>query len=124
MTYSLLLLCRRKAGLTPVEFENYFETKHVPLIRSLTEDTFPIHQRFYMHREEQDGYPAKLLLGSDPNHDALCIMTWKDEAASQEYFARIQEPDSFKQIMDDDANFVDRPSTTMAVLGSSHTTSA
>ena len=118
MPYSILLLCRRKEGLTPAEFKDYFETHHVLLIKKLTGEYFPeTHQRYYIERDGQGNFPARMLVGDDMEYDAVCVMTWAEEPVAQKYFAKVQEPDAFKQVMDDDARFVDRASTKLVVFG-------
>ncbi|KAL2847836.1 hypothetical protein BJY01DRAFT_212339 [Aspergillus pseudoustus] len=117
MVYALALLCRRKAGLTPAEFKTHFETEHVLLIKRLTGEFFPqSHQRFYIQRGSAEPHAAQMFVGDETEYDAICIMTWADESVAQKYFARVQEPHVLKQVMDDDAAFVERASTKIVAL--------
>lgn len=123
MPYSIAFTCRRKAGLSPAEFQSYFETTHVPLIQSHLGPLFPKrHLRYYVAREESGNHEAKMLLGPQVDYDAVCVLEWEDEATSQKYFEKFRQPETFEAIMADDAKFVDRASTVVYVLGASQST--
>lgn len=41
MTYSILIVAYRKPDLTPEEFRDYYNDRHVPLIREITGEYVP-----------------------------------------------------------------------------------
>lgn len=51
MTYTIVDLIRRKQDITPEQFRNYYNNVHVPLLKLLMGDTFPLtHTRHYVSR--------------------------------------------------------------------------
>ncbi|OCL02953.1 hypothetical protein AOQ84DRAFT_420939 [Glonium stellatum] len=123
MPYEVLLLCSRIPSITPAEFKSYFESKHIPLLQSLSGPYFPTtHTRHYIQRPEGDDYRATVMVGEGFEYDAVCEMSWENEAAFKQYFERVMEPEAAKRISDDDQNFVDRSSTKVVILGETRIT--
>ncbi|KAL5045998.1 hypothetical protein BDW71DRAFT_182594 [Aspergillus fruticulosus] len=123
MPFKALLYVTRKQGLTPSEFKTHYDTVHVPLIKSLAGDDFPIcHRRLYLARPEpgeDNSYPVVALAGSQEDFDYDCIteMTFADEAAFKKFFGRRMEPGT-KEIIDaDEEKFVDRTKFKVVVVG-------
>lgn len=134
MTFTLVYLAYRKPGTTPAEFRTHYDEKHLPKIKEMTDQLFPLsHVRRYLHRTTRSPPgpvgvatsrnphdPATLLSGaqSDFDYDAMVEMVFEDEAAFRAFHARLREPENAKWIADDEATFLDREKVPpIAVLG-------
>ncbi|KAL1629224.1 hypothetical protein SLS56_005447 [Neofusicoccum ribis] len=79
MPYTVLIFAYRKPGLTPEEFKNHYENVHVPLIKSIAGDKFPLsHPRSYINRTESkedqgNSFPATVLAATQDDfcYDAI-----------------------------------------------------
>lgn len=59
MSYSVLMYIYRKEGVSPEQFKEHYETKHVPIIQRLSGNLFPTsHSRHYMGYVPQGGATA------------------------------------------------------------------
>jgi hypothetical protein len=118
MVQSVLIFADRKPGTTPEQFQKHYEEKHMPLIKELAGDQFPLsHTRRYIQRtegkgstEHNAGYPATILVGEQADFDCDCcaelvfahlaaLMTFKDTMAQPEKAARVAA---------DEEHFLDR----------------
>lgn len=87
MPVTLGITCFRLPSLNPEEFKVYYETKHVPLIKSLIDgDATPLsYRRNYLNRTP-DGGPA-LIRGDAAKVDWDCFVeiTFTDDEHFQKY---------------------------------------
>lgn len=64
MVYTVLMLVYRSPELTPVQFRDHYENKHIPLMKSLTGHDFPLsHARHYIERFDSDNRFSVTVLG-------------------------------------------------------------
>lgn len=131
MTYKILYLAFRKAGTTPADFRAHYEEKHMPVIKTMAGEHFPLsHVRYYIHRTstttpgagdtERNTYnPATVLMGSqaDFEYDAFVEMTFEDEKAFQTFVNILRQPENAKWIAEDEERFLDLEKKPTAVLG-------
>jgi hypothetical protein len=121
MTFTVLLFASRKPNSTPTEFRDYFENKHIPLLRSICGDTFPSsYTRHYTAQAESDtGFDPVVLVGDkhDVTWDVLALCGFEDQAQFQQYGALVSEPDTAKRIAKDLENFADGSKTKLVVSG-------
>ncbi|KAK8022954.1 hypothetical protein PG991_006835 [Apiospora marii] len=112
--YQLLMLGRRRQDLTPAQFRDHYENVHIPLMRNLTGDTFPLsHERHYIMRDDDsngtDGtFPAAVLVGTSPDaidYDAVAILTYRDKAHFDANWAFFEDPETSRIIAADEAKF-------------------
>lgn len=123
MTYNIVSLIWRKPGLTPAEFRHHYDNVHVPLLRSLVGDTFPLtHTRNYITRHKSDSAPpndansnatwAPVLFRhatpADFDFDSITVMVWENEVAFQRFYECFYRDDVIRAIEEDEKNFVDR----------------
>lgn len=118
MPYTILIFAYRLPHLSPAAFKDYYETSHIPLLRSIAGPLFPnSHTRNYISRSEHpqgdvnnSTYPAAVLIGTqqDFEYDAIAELTFDNETAFQAFFGRISEPLAAKRIADDEDQFLDR----------------
>ena len=106
----LLMLGRRRQDLTPAQFRDHYENVHIPLMRNLTGDTFPLsHERHYVARARDGGsFPAAVLPGGDPaafDYDAVAVLTYRDRAHFDANWAFFEDPETRRIIAEDEAKF-------------------
>ncbi|KAK6221591.1 hypothetical protein LQW54_001363 [Pestalotiopsis sp. IQ-011] len=128
MTYSILIFAFRKIGTTPEQFRAHYEDSHVPLVKEIAGEHFPLsHNRRYVHRtagkaegtERNADYPATVLFGSQAefDYDAFAELTFADVTAFQTFFGITQKPENQERIQADEAKFLDSSRMTVVVLG-------
>ena len=87
MAFRAMLVIFRKPDISPEAFKEYYEEKHVPLLKSLAGNVFPTHIRNYVQRSsssEETGthgptFPASVIFGTqaDFEYDCLTICEWE-----------------------------------------------
>ncbi|KAL9055043.1 MAG: hypothetical protein Q9162_003808 [Coniocarpon cinnabarinum] len=134
MTFTIVIFSWRKPNTTPSEFKTHYETKHLPLIKSLTGSKFPItHTRHYIQRQSPEGttddksnasHPAVTFMGSpdDFDYDAYAELVFEDDKAFQEFFALVSEPGAAKRLEDDENCFIERSKLRVGVVDQSSVT--
>jgi hypothetical protein len=118
MTHSALIFAFRKPGTTPEQFRAHYEAKHVPLVKEITGEHFPLsHTRRYIHRtkgkgdtEHNPNHPATVLVGTqaDFDYDAIAELTFADVPAFQTFLGIYQNPQNAERIAADEEQFLDR----------------
>lgn len=129
MSYSIVAFLWRKPGLTPNEFRQHYETKHIPLLLNLLGPVFPkSHTRFYIHRQlsttdsadtSNASYTPTIFIGdtNDFDYDAYASLIFKDEAAFHAFFARLTDPEVAKVVAEDEEKFLWRQKFITAATG-------
>lgn len=130
--YTILLLVYRLPSLTPTAFKNYYETTHIPLLKSLTGPLFPdSHTRHYISRtantsgDNRNGtYPAMVIIGTqqDFEYDAIAELMFANQTAFQAFLNRVSQPEVAQKIANDEDRFIDRARLRAVVLGSTTVT--
>ncbi|KAJ6443501.1 FtsJ-like methyltransferase [Purpureocillium lavendulum] len=128
VVFKVLLFAYRKPGLTPTEFRDYLEGKHMMLLKQLFGTLFPTsHVRRYIHRTEAesgDAPPATVLVGSqaDFEYDAISELTFENEDAFKGFFTKYQSKEVAAAIQQDEEHFLDSGRMRAVVLGEVHET--
>jgi len=118
MPYSVLIFGIRKAGLSPEEFKDYYENKHIPLLKSLLGDQFAkSHTRYYI-TSGAIAQPA-FIMGqpSDLPWDVVAALNFADEEHLKRCAAIYEDEETQKIFAADEENFLDRASLKMVILG-------
>ena len=132
MPYRILLFLYRRASLSPSEFREYCETKHIPFLQSLAGDTFPrSHSRRYIDRQPSPAsmqnaraqadieYSATALMGPPEFFDYDCIVehVHDSEDAFKAFYARmVLDEQVAATLAADEAVFLDREKTRAVVV--------
>lgn len=104
----VVVLLKRRAGLSHEEFMNYYEQQHVPLVRKLL-PTIGRYTRSYLggresvseHRQEgQKGSPT-------PYFDVITEVWFEDEAAYDHFVGALKDPQTSQRLGEDEAKFLD-----------------
>jgi len=96
----LTCLLRRKAGTSPREFHEHWETVHGPLIAATRSGSYVL--RYEQHPRPLDSYMGD----DDPGFDGVTIQWF---ATMEDYSAHMVEPD-FAEIWSDIESFLDTES--------------
>jgi hypothetical protein len=119
----LMLLFTRKAGLTPEQFRDYYETKHAVLsVRLLP--FFKSYTRNYV-RHDQNYQPGDSTTPrSGPDFDVAVEIAFETKADFDKMMAAFADPKIWKQIDDDMNQFVDRSRTKTFIVDEEDTPQA
>ncbi|KAI2611762.1 EthD domain-containing protein [Hypoxylon fragiforme] len=128
MTYTILFFATRKAGTTPEQFREHYETKHMPLFRELAGEHVHLkHTTRYIQRTQGHAEgttrnattPAQVIQGTqaDFDYDAIAEITHKDAAAFQAMAEHIHAPERWAKIVEDEERFLDRAQSKVVVVG-------
>jgi uncharacterized protein (TIGR02118 family) len=110
----ILLFIKKKDGLSRSQFVDYYENRHVPLIRSHVGRFLTGYTRNYI----DPGAPLSASTASGPSQldvDVVTELIVKDEATMQEMFSVAGEPDVAAEIAADEEKFVDRSASRMFI---------
>ena len=135
MSFSIIVFLWRKPGLTPQEFKDYYESKHIPLFASLVGPLFPkSHTRIYPTRQRvaetassensNIQYPATIFQGSPDNFDfdVFISMVFENKEAFDQMMVRLTEPEIVAKIRGDEENFLLYQKTAAAAGGPAYIT--
>ncbi|KAK3202101.1 hypothetical protein GRF29_161g156383 [Pseudopithomyces chartarum] len=127
MPFKLLLFITRKPTVSPAEFKDHWDNKHVALLKSIAGDKFPLtHTRNCISRTEDNGtWPANVIVGTqeDFSYDGIAELVFENEAAFKTFFAIISESEAAARIAADEEVFAVREKFKAIVLGETSVTS-
>ena len=102
MPYTILILSHHKPGTSLEHFKSHYETKHIPLIRQLSGDTFPqSHIRHYLQRDENGQIislvPGKAGDGRMMDCDALAILTFENQDNFGQFMGKVTQKEAARK---------------------------
>jgi hypothetical protein len=103
MTYGVLVCFSRKEGVSPAEFQSYFESHQIPLLKETAGDAFPVsHTRMYLKRSEDGDCAADVLRGTqdDFKFDGVVLMQFADEAHFQKFIDTTHTDEQLNRFME------------------------
>jgi uncharacterized protein (TIGR02118 family) len=107
----------KREGMQMQDFIDYYENKHVPLIRSLA-STPSLYKRRYIVRGEELTQE-----GGAVDFDVMTELGFPDRAAFLAWMEQLSGPEAGPQVAADEAKFLDR-SRTRAYVVDEHVTYA
>ena len=110
-TWKIVLLMKRKPGISMDEFRDYYENKHVPLAEPYTTALSHYVRRYIVPQTHPETGPVDEL-----PYDVITEMWFEDEAVfngTLEYLTTTIMPD---EIIEDEKKFFDRSSFRIATL--------
>lgn len=115
--FTIVVFLTRKPGLSPAEFKDHYENKHVPLLHSLGGPTFPLsHTRHYLARDPSNPEHPPIVVWGNPegfDYDAFVEVTFESEAALREFQKVMVSP----EVLEDEDRFTDRTKLRAVVMG-------
>lgn len=108
----IICLMRRKAGLTPQQFKDYYENNHAKLALELL-PFFSAYQRNYLIKDE--AYKPDHLdeVPPVPDYDVVTEISFASRDDYQKMVDALADPVIGKRIADDEENFLDRNAMVM-----------
>ena len=97
----MIAVLKRKSGMSFEEFRTYYETRHVPLVKTLMGDNLTAYIRNYVNQ----GSPFPV--GTVVDFDCISEFHYRDEVAFEAAVAAIQHPDNAERVRADERNFLD-----------------
>src|SRR5690242_20384698 len=106
-----ILLLKCKDGLSREAFIDYYETRHVPLIRSVMPQIVE-YRRNYLNRDGAFITPG----ASDPDFDVITEIYYANRESYAAAMANAAAPEAAARIAEDSANLFDVSQTRMFVV--------
>ncbi|MBK7250813.1 MAG: EthD domain-containing protein [Gammaproteobacteria bacterium] len=106
-----IALLKARSDLPREEFMRYYETRHVPLVRSLLPETLE-YRRNYIQLEGAYIYEG----ASPPDFDVITEMWYADRPSYERMMAIATRPEIAQRIAEDELNFLDRSRTRMFLV--------
>lgn len=115
--FVVVIFITRKPTLSPEEFKDHWENRHVPLLKSLAGARFPLsHRRHYLSRDPSaPDYPLRVLVGQlkDFDFDAFTVVTFESETAFKEFVPTMTRP----EVLKDEDRFTVREKMKAVIVG-------
>ena len=109
---TLVLLLKRKRGITKEQFKHHYETSHVALAKKYFGHLFLDYRRHYVESGLVDD-GASLTDTPDAEYDAVTTVVLQDKAAVDEFLRIAALPDLYPILKADEERFLDRPAMRM-----------
>jgi hypothetical protein len=103
----LMCLLKRKPGMSPREFRDYYETVHAPLATRLL-PFFSAYRRNYMIDEEAEVADHVEAPAAAPEIDVITEFVFETRADYEKMVAAFSDPAIAGEIADDEERFLDR----------------
>ena len=108
---TMILLLKRKQGMTPEQFRQHYETGHVALARKHLGHLFVDYRSCY----PEETYGHANAGGGDEGYDAITRVDFADRAAYDEFLTICARPDVLAALSEDEARFLDRPAVRISL---------
>ena len=108
----IVLLVKRKSGLTPEQFREHYENQHAPLAVRLL-PAFKQYRRNYVRHDKLYRPPAFEGDPIEPNFDVITEMTFETADDYQRMIEALADSTIQEQIVADSQRFMDRKSMQM-----------
>jgi uncharacterized protein (TIGR02118 family) len=99
--FKCITMIKKKAGMSRQEFIDYYETRHAPLVRKLIPG-IQIYRRNYVIAEDGLFFADK----AGPGFDAVTEGVFNTRQEAEAFVARLANPETARQIQEDEVNFV------------------
>jgi hypothetical protein len=111
----LVILLKRKPGLSHEEFRRHYETRHAPLALKYLDHLLLDYRRNYPQRELSYLSSNSATEESRGSYDAVAEMVVQDTAALEEVYRVLADPAVKSVIAEDEAAFLNRDSIRIMV---------
>jgi len=107
----MMALLFRKPGMSVEDFRDHYETRHVPLVKSLMGDDLVRYVRNYA------GAGTPFAVGEErPGFDCITEFHFADRAGYERAIASCEHPDNAPAVRADEARFLDMPRIQVSVV--------
>jgi hypothetical protein len=111
----MLIFIKRRPGLSRADFQEYYETRHVPLISRYLAHHMEDYRRSYIDPDDPytftgafdtpEGGATKV---AEPEFDVLTEIWLRDRTRLEEMYAALREENLARRIAEDEQEFMDR----------------
>ena len=111
----MIVFFRRRAGLSPEQFRDYYENHHAPLAVRL----FPYmrdYRRNYMRRDLRHQRTGGEAVGTDFDFDVITEISFACAQDYQRMKDDMANPDIRRQVVEDELRFLDRAATVVLLV--------
>ena len=106
---TLILLLKRKRGMSREDFRHHYETSHVARAKKYLGHLFYDYKRHYVKATMTlDGDGVTMSEKNDAGYDAITNIVFRDEAAYEEFMWIYSLPDVNADLSADEERFLDR----------------
>ena len=113
---TVVLMLKRKAGMSREQFRHHYETSHVALAKKYLGHLFLDYRRHYVKVTSglaDDG--VTMIKMPDGPYDAITNIVFQDRAALDEFMRISSLPDVKSILSADEERFLDRPSMRISI---------
>ena len=106
----IVVLMKRRKGITPEQYKDYYETRHRKLIEHFVEHVVDYRRTYPLRKAGAPAGYGELDggAGDEPDFDGMTEIWVRDRAAMDRIFAVMADPKIGKIFETDEANFIDR----------------
>ncbi len=105
---SMLVMIKRKAGMSKEQFREYYETNHVALAKKHTAHLFADYRRNYVNSAVSLANWDDSAATQQSPYDVITTIVFENQTKCDEFFRLVSRPEIKKAFADDEANFMDR----------------
>lgn len=111
----------RRQDFTPDQYKHHYENVHIPLLRRLLGDAFPLTQERHYIPRSADGSLETLVGSGDLAYDCITISVFADGEHLQRAVAESNDPKKKAEREEDEAKFLDMTETKILTVDSKPT---
>ena len=108
----LILLAKRKAGMSREAFIDYYENQHVPLVGRLAPGQSAYRRNYVRH--DRVAIPPDFT--GELEYDVVTEVIWKDRESHARTMEKAADPEIAQQIAEDEEKFFERESMRFFVV--------
>lgn len=108
----VVMFAKRKPGMTPEQFKDHYENRHVVLAAPYLKGIMVDHYRIYPGKVRafaDDWTKAAEMPEIDPPFDAIGVYSFENEEALDRYRELMSNPEMATMFTEDELRFIDRP---------------
>lgn len=103
--FKIIMLIKKKPGISREAFMDYYDNRHVPLMHKLLSKGAAVHRRNYVIPNVADIGSADNLDASGDDYDVICEVFYEDLATAQSVMKDFEDEDIRRQTEEDEAQF-------------------
>ena len=111
----MVVLFRRKQGLTPEQFREYYEKTHAPLALKLF-PYFKDYRRNYIRHDLQHQRAGGEGVTAQLEFDAITEITFANPSGYERMMRAMADPAIREQVVEDEKRFLDRSATVVLLV--------
>ena len=109
--FTVLVFGTMAPHLTLTQYKNHYDNIHVPLVRNLTGENFPLlHTRYYV-----GGTPAFVNASAKVDWDSMAVMSFRDQAQAVGFLGVLGREEVNEVVRRDEEEFMAGEPSTVVV---------